>query len=258
MKAAICFYGLVGSEQLKGGKGDALPPEIAHESYVRHIFSHQDCDVFIHTWSVEHESQLANLYRPKTMIAEPQRHFDHRWARIPSRGGLRHRLRRLVVRPTEVRRREIEAVCRARSRWYSNQQTLRLMEAEQRRTGRLYDCVMVTRLDVAFFREVRFADYDLSKFWASHWNDAPRPENNFVFSHENYYVGIGFLDLWFFSNPEYMAKFGQLFDHMGDYHPSPHRASYRHVRSFTDRIGYTLYRWQDHELVRRKFFDSAE
>ena len=59
MKAAICFYGLVGSRQHKGGKGEVLPPEIAHESYARHIFAHQDCDVFIHTWSVDQEDQLA-------------------------------------------------------------------------------------------------------------------------------------------------------------------------------------------------------
>jgi len=88
MKVAICFYGLVGSRQLKGGKGEALPPELAYESYARHIFAHQDCDVFIHTWSVDQGDQLGKLYRPKALIAEPQRRFDHLWAHIPWSGGL--------------------------------------------------------------------------------------------------------------------------------------------------------------------------
>lgn len=258
MKAAICFYGLVGSRRLKGGAGAPLPPDLAHEHYARHIFTHQDCDVFIHTWSVDHEDELRALYKPKAILAEPQRYFEPAASLLPARGWRK----RLKIFADPQARREwnkgVEDVRRAYSRWYSNKMTLALMQQEIGKSGTSYDAVMVTRLDVAFFRDLKFADYDLSKFWASHWNDQPLQKNDFKHNHENHYLGKGFLDFWFFSNAEIMSRFGTLFDHITDYHPNPHRASWDHVSTITDNIGYTFYRWEDHEMVRRKFFESDE
>ena len=279
MKTAVCLYGLVGSQQYKGGKGTNLAPEIAYEKYSQHIFQHQDCDVFIHTWSTKHEDVLRKLYRPTAMLAEPQRIFtpEQSHTNIPesrkqqinkvinflppfryliSQSSTLKQL--LITGPKSDRENYIRDAIRAKSRWYSNKETLRLMAEQEHISGKIYDCVLVSRLDLCFFTDVLFHKFDLSKFWASHWNTAPRPGNQYRVDSINKSEGKGFLDLWFFSNSDFMKSFSTLYDVMGNYDPSPHKASYSHVRSFTDQIGYTMYRWTDHELVRRRYYESLE
>ena len=279
MKAAVCLYGLVGSQQHKGGKGETLDPEIAWGKYRQHIFRHQDCDVFIHTWSTEHEEALRNLYHPTRMLSESQRVFTPEKSHTNIPNSRKQQINRainlfpisknlisqskalkrlLITEPVALRENYIQDALRAKSRWYSNKQTLRLMEEEEVKLGKRYDCVMVSRLDLCFFTDVKFDQYDLSKFWASHWNTAPKPDNQYRVDSINKNLGKGFLDLWFFSNSEFMRSFAALYDVMGNYNPSPHKASYAHVRTFTDQIGYTMYRWTDHELVRRRYYESLE
>ena len=279
MKIAVCLYGLVGSQQYKGGKGETLAPEMAYEKYRQHIFRHQNCDVFIHTWSTEDEDLLRNLYRPTGMLAEPQRFFTPEKSHTNIPKSQKQRINRaiklfppsknlisqsktlkrlLITEPEAFRENYIQDALRAKSRWYSNKRTLRLMAEEEAKSGRRYDCVMVSRLDLCFFTDVKFDQYDLAKFWASHWNTAPRPDNQYRVDSINRDVGKGFLDLWFFSNSDFMRSFATLYDVMGNYNPDPHKASYAHVRTFTDQISYTMYRWTDHELVRRRYYQSLE
>ncbi|MFC1892237.1 hypothetical protein ACFLZT_07585 [Thermodesulfobacteriota bacterium] len=258
MKIAVCFYGLVGSKSHKDGKGTPLPPELAHAYYQDNIFAHQSCDIFIHSWSIEHKQNIIELYKPKSFLIEPQKYFTIAPKLCPKLSW-KDRLFSLVNKNIRVNSlAKYNSIHRAYSRWYSNKQTLKLMENYEDQTGIKYDCVMVTRLDIAFFNKIIFSDYNLDIFWASHWNDPPLPDNNFQYNYENHYQGTGFLDFWFFSNSNNMKQFGMLFDKIEDYHPSPHRASYEHVTTFTDRIGYTFFRWIDHEMIRRKFFSSQE
>lgn len=256
MRVAICFYGKVGSREQKDGIGELLPPEIVYKSYVKHILSHQDCDIFIHTWSTEHEEELVSLYKPKAILAEPQKIFKISWRHyldLILKQGYRNILN---IKNCDKFKVEIESIHRAYSRWYSNKKTLTLMEEEQAQLGKNYDCVFVTRLDVAFFTDLIFGEYDLDRFWASNWNDPPRKDNNYTYNFMNHYLGKGFLDFWFFSNSKYMSIFGTLFDSIKDYNYSPHIASYEHVRSFTDQISYTLFRWKDFEMARRYYYQS--
>jgi hypothetical protein len=221
MKTAVCLYGLVGSQQYKGGKGATLAPEIAYEKYDHHIFRHQDCDVFIHTWSTDHDRVLRKLYSPTAMLAEAQRPFAPEEAHVNIPGSRKQKInqainlfppskyfisrsptlkRMFITQPETDKENYIEDAIRAKSRWYSSKETLRLMAEEEKRTGIIYDCVMVSRLDLCFFTDVLFQKYDLSKFWASHWNTAPRPDNHYRVDSMNKNVGRGFLDLWFLSN----------------------------------------------------------
>ena len=94
--------------------------------------------------------------------------------------------------------------------------------------------------------------FDMSYFYASNWNDAPK-NNNIPANYLNQNVAKGFLDLWFFSNSDLMFEFSKLFDKINDYPINPHTSSYKHLIKLTKRIKYILYRWHDHELIRRKF-----
>lgn len=118
---------------------------------------------------------------------------------------------------------------------------------------------MVSRLDLAFFTDIIFEKFDKQYFYASHWNDAPHLSiGRLEANRENHYEGEGFLDLWFFSNSKMMDKFSTLYDHRKKYDISAHVASRQHINTFTDRVKYVFYRWEDHELVRRKFLNTIE
>ena len=100
----------------------------------------------------------------------------------------------------------------------------------------------------------------MNYFYASYRNDAPSKENNFTANYENHFKETQFQDLWFFSNSENMDKFAFLYDEIENYEVSPHVSSKQHVDKFIgkNKIRYTLYRWFDHEMIRRKFFEAQE
>ena len=68
------------------------------------------------------------------------------------------------------------------------------------------------------------------------------------------------MDLWFFSNSQNMDKFGKLYDTISKYKESPHISSYQHVARCIGRrkIRYTMFRWFDYEIARRKVFATNE
>jgi len=57
-----------------------------------------------------------------------------------------------------------------------------------------------------------------------------------------------------------MDIFSKLYDHIEKYDVSPHRSSRQHVDAFVgkNKIRYTMFRWFDHELIRRKLFRSND
>ena len=231
MRVALCLSGLVGGASGKNGQGETLDCEIAAEAYRTHIRAHADVDVFIHTWSVGAESQLRDYYKPVALVAETQRDF-------PTAGPVGG------------------DAWRAHSRWYAVREVARLKRKEEVRLGARYDVVMLARLDLAFFVDLKFEQYPVDgpvdRFWAAHWNDAPHESNGFHGNRLNHHQGKGFQDLWFFSNSLLMDRFCELYGSIGRYDPCPHRAARQHVDTLNCEVAFGMYRYFDFELVRRK------
>lgn len=266
MKIALCFYGLVGSKADKNGKGASLDPKAAYNLNNKNLITHNarlghEVDIFIHSWSHESKDDLVTLYKPKVFKIEKQREFPES-KKIANNRDFSELMRMsisTVKSPSSLAERLSEnrkEAFRAYSRWYSNKTVLELKSKHEQEHNFEYDCVMVLRLDVGFYAPLDFSAYDMESFYASNWNDYPIAANNYTTNEKNHNLGKGFLDFWFFSNSSNMSKFSQLYDQIRNYHVSPHRASYQHVSSFTDKIEYTKYRWVDFEMIRRKEFDS--
>ena len=262
MRVAICFYGILGSKNGKDGKGETILPEESYKYYKKHIFDKNDVDVFIHSWSHEYKKEILDVYNPKSSKIEPQKKFpysDNLSNPIRTFKDIKYYLSEKIKEflDPSLRKKNTLYKYRACSRWYSSKQVLDLKKEYELKNNFIYDMVMVTRFDVAFFKDVLFKNYDSSKFWASHWNDLPREENNYCLKFNNNYINTGFLDFWFFSNSKNMDKFGELYDHIKEYAISPHFSSKSHVLSFLsiNDIQYTLYRWQDFEMIRSKFYN---
>ena len=76
MKVAVLMHGLVGNTD-KYGTGKIIDPKISHDFFKDRILKINDhVDVFTHSWSVDYENQINELYNPKKSIFEKQIVFD--------------------------------------------------------------------------------------------------------------------------------------------------------------------------------------
>lgn len=73
MKIALCF------------SGQARSFEKGYEYYKRNLLDHYDVDVYLHTWHMEKEEQLVNLYKPLDHVFEepPVGDFDIKYTNTP-------------------------------------------------------------------------------------------------------------------------------------------------------------------------------
>jgi len=258
-RTAICFYGLVGSQSHKGGNGAPLDVSLAGELNLQHIINNNNADVFIHSWSTEKADELSRFYKPKGILVEQQAKFE-----IPRHIKFSRPLRekiKLLLHPLKLRKTvdswQKEAF-RAYSRWLSCKRSIEQLQKFEKASGFNYDAVLLTRLDVGFITPFDFESYDLTSFWVSNWNNAPKIGTNYSLDFTNQNQHFGFLDFWFLSNSKNIKKFSNLYDNIHKMSVSPHRSSYQYAHQLGFDIKYCKYRWKDFEMVRRRYLDYQE
>jgi hypothetical protein len=145
MKIALCLHGVVGN--LYTNKDDRVWKEdvdyrLGLEHYRRRLFSVNDADidVFIHSWSTAYEQEIRRDYQPKSCLFEEQIDFG----------------KANVVRHFN------------RSRWYSTKATVALKRAYEREHGFEYDWVVLSRFDLALFKDLVLSKYDPEFFYPGH------------------------------------------------------------------------------------------
>jgi len=125
MKVALCLSGIIGGTAGKNGAGDTADYELCYKHFKKFVIAPNNCDAFIHSWSVEHEKALVRTYQPKKCAFETQINF-----------------------------RGIGNIYRFRSKWYSTVKSLELMKSYGE-----YDWVIISRFDLLLFKT-----FDLSSF----------------------------------------------------------------------------------------------
>ena len=245
MKTALCLYGLVGGRGGKDGIGGDVPFEECYKSYKKHIIDINNADIFIHSWSDCLENEIVDLYKPKMYKFSKQKMFNKEIdmpaiiTKVPPNNKRDYRFRSL-------------------SRWYSVKQSLELKSTYEFNNNFKYDCVMLIRLDMLFFVNLCFNDYDLKYFYASHWNSPhltsynPGKRSDRINRSERINA---FLDMWFFSNSTIMDIIAKTYDGIrdGKFDTWQHRSAWdclaangynkKHFR-------FTLYRHFDFEMYR--------
>lgn len=215
MKIAMCFYGLVGGSKGENGAGEYINIDECYRSYDKRIFKKNDpIDFFVHSWSVDKKDKILGLYHPKEYIIDKQKIFDDGKSRM----------------------------YRVMSHWYSVKRSLELKSMYEREHDFTYDCVMINRFDVVFFKPLVFSDYDLHKFWAVKNPKYAQPG-------EGRHYGLYLQDFFFFSNSENMDYLGRLFDTLEV--DNSHLAAHLHLTKkfkisdigFVPAQDYDLHRW---------------
>jgi len=145
MKVALCLSGIVGGVEGKGGRGTDTDYVVCSKLLKEFVIEPNDCDVFIHSWSVEHKENLVELYKPKSYIFEPQIDFSIN----PNRNKSNYQ-----------------------SKWYSIIQSL----LQVVRFGE-YDWVIITRFDIMFLQNLNLSEFDSNYLYMPNYSVYPKNTN---------------------------------------------------------------------------------
>ncbi len=243
-KIALCLSGIVGGTKGPDGAGDMVDVDIISNQYKKHIININDVDVFIHSWSVNAENKLIECYNPTSYLFEPQIDFNN--INVKRHGSSRTASNNFY------------------SRFYSMKQSVDLKKQYESDNNFEYDMVMISRLDLLWFTDINFEDYDNKYFYVSNWNH--NGGGKFGPYDKTTKSGVGFLDFWFMSNSADMNKFGFLYDSLtndeefkklgesrgdGTYRLSGHVVTKRFSEMLKLDVKRTLFRGHDHEVFRR-------
>ncbi len=219
-RIALCLFGIVGGCDGKNGLGGDIDFEFCYKYYKENIIDCNDTDVFIHTWSIQHQEALQKLYKPKLAIYEPQKEFKSNIL----------------------------------SRWYSHNKSLQLRQLYEKDNKIKYDFVLVSRFDLIWFTKIDFNSLDRNYFYISNNNKFPNIKGhlkNEKYTKDNNTNQVS--DLWFIGHPidmdrtmdvykkiEKRKSLVNIHKFLGEYFRDWVNKKYMFYRGFE----FELYRWK--------------
>ncbi len=242
MNSAICLYGIVGGIEGKGGSGENIPFEECYKTYKKHIIDVNDADIFIHSWSVDVQDDLVNLYKPKKYQFEKQIQFVYN----------------SKVKSKKIRHKEIDQGFRSLSKWYSLKRSIELMMVYEYENDFKYDWAMLTRFDTLFFVDLDFSKCEPNHLYIPNFNtpdglgENPNAKLNRI---NRSATKPGLSDMWYLADSKIINEFTKIYAGVKDYkyRVSQHKAAWDclldlgYKRSI---LKYLLYRHYDFELYR--------
>lgn len=242
MRSALCLTGIIGGVEGKGGRGKEVDFEACYRYYKKCIIDVNNCDVFIHSWSVERKDELIELYQPLLYMFEPQIDFSLAEAEslAPRKGG----------------------VWRAKSKWHSIKQVMQLKKLWEKLFEFRYDWIMISRFDLLILKKIQFQKLSSKHLHLPNLSYFPRhkkkkkekttgrvpPKNNLSLNKKWLH------DFFFICNSKLADKLSNI--KRKQYSANPHKMLWRDIQqtfgpplkivSFLGYRGYDfdLYRWR--------------
>lgn len=200
MKIALCLSGYFANA---GGAGAS---QLAYK-YIEHkILKDNNVDVFVHSWDLDHEQMVNDLYQPKSTRFEPQyqfekelTEFDEEWFNEGfDRGSTMYRT---------------NTIYRGLSQLCSRKRTIALKSQFEEDNNFKYDCVILGRFDLG----TRGKEHP-QVYYATNINFDPTLDMNYLYAGYWNQFNHGYPDHWFYSNSENMDTVGALYDAVFDYY----------------------------------------
>jgi len=185
MKTAVCLHGLA--------RGSTEPAFGAYgEKYKTLLSKIGNADVYIHSWDVDIQDELVDIFKPVDTIFETQRSFDDELAHFS----------RFNVHSTNTRANQGN-IFKTLSFTYSRMKSIDLKSRFETAHDIKYDCVLTCRFDVGHLNSglnktshLHFnPQLDMSKVYQAYWNQ----------------TNAGASDHWFYSNTSNMDVVGNLY-----------------------------------------------
>ena len=215
-KVALCLSGFVGSvKRWDPWLGDDLDYHQGYRYLKKAIIDNANTDVFIHSWSKKYEKELCKLYKPVNSLFEDQ--IDFKYPNPKSFAIM--------------------------SQGYTRKSSVQLALDHDKE----YDFLVITRMDLAWFKSINFNNLDNSKIYAA----GPKADGKIN-------------DLFFIANKNNMKKLVESFNYIesledlnmeetgGTIAPSPHRVIWKHLKNINllKDVEYILHRpWGDSAWV---------
>ena len=264
MKLAICLFGNIGviSSASQRGNVDLLnesskastPPKIGYEGFKKNFIDNYETDIFIHSWSEDSKDLLCKIYKPKAFLFEPQKVFSPKledygindsdnideW-HIPEDTKLSYSLLNDGIKPeVELKNLLLQTAFRGQSRWYSSNESVKLMNKYSSENDKRYDFVLVSRIDCIFYNHSDLNTLDNNNFYASkrHGRDDEK---------------IALHDFFFLSSQENIVNFSEkIYKNINNYSIQQMTASRQVAREVVgeNRIIHFLNYEKDYDKVR--------
>jgi hypothetical protein len=229
-KMAVVFHGIIGGVAGRNGIGAAVDMQKCAKLFKHNVLKHNDSDVFMHSWSVEHEDVLKSLYNPVRCNFQPQEMFGY----LGSKETNSHV--------------EIGQAFRTLSRYTSLERAMLLKTNYEIENGIRYRWVLVVRFDLIFFTKLDLHNLDHSCFYVCsepHWKDI----NEWGMVH----------DVVFLANSDLMDEYSRIAKEIksgkhNDVSHATHIITYRKLKEMFSgdmgRVRYGFKRYQDVEIYR--------
>ena len=167
MKIALCLFGHVGGKKEKNGTlAGHVDLSRVYESYKKMILTDNDVDIFIHSWSIDYDDEITNLYRPTASIIEEQKDFSFVKLEDYSMKHFETYTNYYITYQGKTTDVLTDTMLRSASRWYSNSKALQIMTDYSRNSHVSYDYVFQGRLDLLFFKKINFLKLDSKYFYS--------------------------------------------------------------------------------------------
>jgi len=155
-KLAIIFSGIVGGDVDRNGYGNLVDYKSCAKTIIHNIINPNDCDVFIHSWSVDQEKDLVSIYKPKKYLFEQQEMFGFR---LDSNEA---------IHPT------VGQAFRTTSRYVSIERGMNLKRQYEQEQGFKYKWILILRFDYLILKKLSLEGLDLESIYICyepHWPD---------------------------------------------------------------------------------------
>ena len=226
-RMAVVFHGIVGGMNGRNGVGLPISVSDCAKTIKHNVISTYDCDVFVHTWSMDQEGEIMLLYNPVSSLFQSQEYFG--------------------FTPKQVDGGDIGGMAfRTVSRYTSLERALNLKQEYEKNNGFKYRWVIVLRFDLVFFTKLNLLILNNNSFYVCkepHWPEI----QNFNMVH----------DIVFLSNSNLMDKYGTLANdfRMKKYDPASahHCARQKLAEMFNNNLSWVKYcfnRYEDVEIYR--------
>jgi hypothetical protein len=198
MKIALCLHGLFNSKFDSTSNGYD-----GYKHIEKHILNKGNVDVYIHSWEIEKQEEIYELYNPKKAIFEPQKDFTEL---IENRGlnQLQH-----TPRPPQ----------NILSHLYSVTEAIKLAYTDK------YDIIIKARFDLGRINRNTSGPGLGNPYPVQCINFQTNIEPNKIYLANWNHFHMGPADMWFYGDQETMKYFTHLYDDLesnfiidSDYH----------------------------------------
>mgnify|MGYP000997178461 CR=1 FL=1 len=186
-KVALCLHGLFDSATDASSKGAD-----GHIHIRKHILDQADVDVYIHSWDVDKQEQIRQLYQPKDIVVEPQRDYSD----LIKANNL-HKLQG-CPRPVQTVLSHLYGVSAAIKLAYSS--------------GKDYDVVVKARFDLGRINRATSKPGQQNPYPVQCINFTTNILPNTLYMADWNHFAMGPADMWFYGDWHTMSPFTSLFD----------------------------------------------